>query len=158
MSEIQLIKQPGCKLVPANDVDYEIINKIRNGQLCLAKIVQPRNPKFHRRFFALLNFGYEYWNPEPIEIDGQVIEAEKNFERFRKDILIVSGFRTMVVNIKNEVRYEAESISFANMDETRFNEVYQLVFNTIWRLVLSKVSGMTEEIVENTMNQLLAFD
>lgn len=156
MTEIQMIKQPTGRFAAANDVDRETLDKIKNGQLCLVKITQPRNPAFHRKFFALLNFGYQYWEPQAEPING--VQPDKNFERFRKDVLILAGFRHAVVNVKNEVRYEADSISFANMDETRFQEVYQRVFDVLWRVVLSRVHGMTEDIVENTINQILEFD
>ncbi len=134
------------------------LNRVKNGALMLADVRQPRNAKFHRKFFALLNFAFDYWEPQPVELDGEIVTPEKNFERFRKDITILAGYRVMVVNIKNEVRYEAQSISFAEMDETEFNELYRAVFNTVWRLVLSRVHGMTEQVAENTINQLLSFD
>lgn len=156
MTTLQLIKMPGGMLRPANQVDAEKLEKITNGRLLLAEVTQPRNPSFHRKLFALLNFGFEYWTPEAESVNG--VTPEKNFERFRKDVLILAGFRTMVVNVKNEVRYEAESISFAKMDETRFAEVYQSVFNVIWRIVLSRIDGLTVEVVENTINQMLSFD
>jgi hypothetical protein len=117
---------------------------------------QPRNAKFHRKFFAMLGFAYEYWEPEINSINGMT--PEKNFDRFRKDALIIAGFRRLVVNIKGEARYEAESISFADMDELRFNDVYKSVFNVCWKMVLSKVQGMTEAIAENTIMQMMSFD
>jgi hypothetical protein len=158
MAELQLIKHPGGILRPANLADDEALQRIQNGKLVLADIKQPRNPTFHRRFFALLNFGFEYWNPLPVEIDGRTFEAEKNFDRFRKDVLILAGYRKVVVNIKNEARYEAESISFANMDETQFREVYRAVFSVLWRLVLQHVKGMTEEVAQKTMEDMLRFE
>lgn len=156
MTSLQLIKMPGGMLRPANQTDADVLEKVKNGGLLHAEVTQPRNPSFHRKLFALLNFGFEYWTPEAESVNG--VAPEKNFERFRKDVLILAGFRTMVVNVKNEVRYEAESISFAKMDETRFAEVYQSVFNVIWRIVLSRIDGLTVEVVENTINQMLSFD
>lgn len=158
MAEFQLIKMPGGTLRPANQDDADRLQRIENGRLVLADIKQPRNPLFHRKLFALLNFAFDYWTPEPMDFDEMTIEPEKSFDRFRKDVLILSGFRYAVVNIKNQVRYEAESISFAEMDETRFHEVYRAVFSTLWRMILSKVQGMTQQDVDNAINQLLSFD
>jgi hypothetical protein len=158
MAEVQLIKQPGGLLRPANQADADALEKIGNGRLLLADIKQPRNPLFHRKFFALLNLAFEYWNPGPVEVYGKEIEVAKSFERFRKDMLIIAGFRTVVVNVKNEARYEAQSISFGSMDETRFHEVYRAVFSACWRLVLSKVEGMTEAKVQQVVDELLRFD
>ena len=158
MSQVQLIKTPGGIFKPANQSDYDSLVKIKNGALVSAEIKQPRNPKFHRKLFAMLNFAFDYWNPEPVDIGGETIQPEKNFDRFRKDVTILAGYRIMTVNIKNEVRYEADSISFAKMDETQFAELYQSIFNVVWRLVLFKVQGMTPEAAENSISQLLGYD
>src|SRR3990167_438692 len=154
--DLHLIKTAGCGLRPANQNDSDILARLKTGALIHAEIKQPRNPLFHRKFFALLNFAFEYWAPQCDEIKGMV--PQKNFDRFRKDILITAGFRSLVVNIKGEARWEAESISFAKMDDTRFAEVYRLAFNACWTLVLSGVQGMTERVVEETINQILSFD
>lgn len=158
MSEIHFIKMPGGVLRPANQSDQDAVNKVRNGTLVVAEVKQPRNAAFHRKYFALLNLGFDYWEPEPIQIEGIEIVPEKNFDRFRKDVQILAGYRTLVVNLKNEVRYESQSISFGKMDEIEFNKLYESVYNLLWRMVLSKVKGMTPEVVESTMNQLLSFD
>jgi len=158
VADIQLIKMPGGLLRGANEPDAEVINAIKNGKRVRAKYAQPSNSLFHRKLFALLNFAFDYWQPD-IEIHDKLgIVPEKNFDRFRADVLILSGFRKLVVNVKGEVRYEAESISFANMDDTRFHEVYKAVFGTCWRLVLKNVQGMTEQVAHNTINTLLSFD
>lgn len=158
MTEVQLVKH-GQGLRPANEVDAAALQKIKTGALVLAEIKQPRNPKFHRKFFALLNLAFEYWAPGPVTLpDGSQIEAEKCFDRFRKDVLILAGFRKTVVNVKGEARLEAESVSFSSMDETRFNEVYRAAFGVCWRLVLRHIPGMTEQQAENTINQMLSFD
>lgn len=158
MAEIQLVKQSGS-LRPANEVDADVMRKIKTGALVLADIRQPRNPRFHRKFFALLNLAFDYWRPGPVTMpDGQQIDAEKNFERFRKDVLILAGFRKTVVNIKGEARLEADSISFASMDETQFNEVYKAVFSVCWRLVLRHIPNMTEEHAHNVINSMMEFD
>jgi len=154
--EISLIKTAGGGLRPENQNDADILARLKTGALIHAEIKQPRNPLFHRKFFALLNFAFEYWTPHCEEIRGMM--PQKNFERFRKDILITAGFRSLVVNIKGEARWDAESISFSKMDDTRFAEVYRLAFNACWTLVLSSVQGMTEQVVEETINQILAFD
>lgn len=159
MSVVQLIKMPGGSLRAAGESDAELLKRIKSGALVHADIKQPRNPMFHRRFFALLNLSFEYWQPGQVTMpDGSLIEAEKSFERFRKDALILAGFRKLVVNIKNEARYEAQSISFAAMDETEFQQVYRSVFGVCWRLVLIHVPNMTEEAAHNAINSILELD
>lgn len=153
--QLALIKLPGGIFRPANQSDADISEKIANNRYVTADIKQVRNPAFHAKFFALLDFGYGYFEPEPQKI-GE-LEAVKQFDRFRKDVTILAGHREAVINIKGEVRYEAKSISFGSMDEIEFNQLYKSVFEVIWRMVVSKVHGMTEEIAQNTIDQMLGF-
>lgn len=44
--------------------DQDILqSKTRLGDILVAEFRRLRNPAFHRRFFALLNLGFEYWEP-----------------------------------------------------------------------------------------------
>jgi hypothetical protein len=158
MIELQLIKMPNGVLRAANQQDSDSIKNIANGTLVNAKIVQPRNPKFHRKFFAMLGFFFELWEiPEDLDYKG--IKPEKNFDQFRKDILIAAGFRELIVNIKGECRFVASSISFSAMGDDEFAQVYKLVFNTCWRFVMNtSIAKLTPQQAENTINQMLEFD
>ena len=62
--ELQLIKQSSGILIPATPETSDILqSKIKLGSVLVAEFRQVRNPAFHRRFFALLNLGFEYWEP-----------------------------------------------------------------------------------------------
>lgn len=62
--ELQLIKQSSGILIPATPETSDILqSKIKLGTVLVAEFRQVRNPAFHRRFFALLNLGFEYWEP-----------------------------------------------------------------------------------------------
>lgn len=64
MAQLQLIKQSSGILIPATPETSDILqSKIRLGAVLEADFRQLRNPSFHRRFFALLNLGFEYWEP-----------------------------------------------------------------------------------------------
>lgn len=58
-------------------------------------------------------------------------EQYKNMEHLRKDLIIASGFYETRYNFEGVEIYEAESISFSSMDETKFNDLYNSVVNTI---------------------------
>jgi hypothetical protein len=153
--EYQLRKMPGPILIPMHDEDAERLQQVKNGALMLAEIKQPRNPAFHNKYFAMLNLAYGYWEPPEVELGG--LKAEKQFERFRKDIQVLAGYRVAIVNIKGEARYESESISFGSMEEGRFQEVYKNVFSVLWRLILSKVPNLTENEAHNLINSMAEF-
>lgn len=154
--QIQVIKQAGGMLRPANTIDAEALGKVKIGALLHGEFKQPRNPHFHRKFFAMLNFGYEYWSPPELEYEG--MKSEKSFERFRNEVTVLAGWYTVTTDLKGNVRLEPKSISFAAMDDTEFSELYKAVFNVIWKYVLSQVRGMTPELAESTINQLVSFD
>ncbi|HEE9993870.1 TPA: DUF1367 family protein [Citrobacter braakii] len=62
--ELQLIKQSSGILIPATPETSDVLqSKIKLGAVLVAEFRQVRNPAFHRRFFALLNLGFEYWEP-----------------------------------------------------------------------------------------------
>ena len=80
MSEIFLVRQ-GKSLLPANDSDHELLQKLKHGQVYKADIVAPRNLRFHRKLFALLNLTYEYWQPESLvsEVETQTVNNLKKY-------------------------------------------------------------------------------
>lgn len=64
MAQLQLIKQSSGILIPATPETGDFLHsKCKLGAVLVADFKQVRNPAFHRRFFALLNLGFEYWEP-----------------------------------------------------------------------------------------------
>ncbi|WP_024556632.1 DUF1367 family protein [Franconibacter pulveris 1160] len=64
MAQLQLIKQSSGILIPATPETSDFLHsKCKLGAVLVADFKQVRNAAFHRRFFALLNLGYEYWQP-----------------------------------------------------------------------------------------------
>ena len=104
----------------------------------------PRNPRFHRLFFALIHTGYAY-------IPGDVQDYYfKSVEGFRKSVLIAAGFTHVFWDIQRQSFIEeAESISFSNMDEARFKDVYERCKTVIFNLISKYV---TEEDFEKNLS------
>ena len=64
MAQLQLIKHSSNILIPATPETRDFLqSKCKLGAVLVADFKQVRNPAFHRRFFALLNLGFEYWEP-----------------------------------------------------------------------------------------------
>lgn len=194
MAELNFIKTAGV-LVPADEQSAAVFSKYKAGGVIKGEFKQVRNPKFHRRFFALLNLSFDYWEPSSgvlteqekriitkfvslLEIHSgnsgtitnlgreylkQVAERRKenipaitkSYEAFRKEIVIESGFYELV-HTTSGIKKQAESISFASMDEDRFREVYKAVFSTCWNRVLSK-SFPSEKEAQNAIDNLISF-
>ena len=146
MSEA-LLKKMGDVFIPvpsANNPDD--LQGIRSGDVIKVKFSRPRNPLFHRKYFAMLNVGFEAFEPDA---EHKGIQVQKNFERFRKDVIIASGFYEPVANINGDVRAEAKSISFGNMAEEEFNTLYNASCNVLLQKVLKNYTRADlDEIVE----------
>ncbi len=141
-------------LIPYDEAAAAFIKKMKVGELAHSDFKRVRNYKFHKKYFALVMFAFDQWEPQDgLTYQGQAVT--KNKERFRKDVAILAGFFESTVNLKGEVRLEAKSISFAQMDEIEFEALYNATINVILSRVLTRYSrGDLDEIVE----KLLRFD
>lgn len=124
----------GDTLVPAHDSDLEQIKRLPKLQPLRVSVKRMRNVQFHRKYFALLNLAFDYWEPE-----NQV--GEKNFDRFRKDIIILCGFYEQYIRLDGSTRLQAKSISFASMDEDEFEDLYSKTIDVIIKYVMTNYSG-----------------
>lgn len=136
----------------------KIAQRHKPGQVVVADVVVPRNSKFHRKYFALLKLGFEYWEPEHGQArtyKGHVIE--KNFERFRGDVAILAGFYEATWNINGDLRLEPKSISFVKMEEDEFEQLYNKTIQVLLDKVLA-AKGFTPAEVDRAVEELLRFD
>ena len=114
-------------------------------------ITKARNPQFHRKFFAMLNHAYESWEPYA-EYKGTRIE--KNFDRFRQELVILAGFYDIAPTISGDLRLVAKSISFGNMDEDEFAEVYSKVIDVVLAKILT---NYTRDDLDEVVDKLIGF-
>lgn len=144
---------------PADAEAQEVAKRHKPGQVVMADVVVPRNNKFHRKYFALLKLGFEYWEPEqgagPRAYKGHVIA--KNFDRFRGDVAILAGFYDATWNINGELRLEPKSISFVKMEEDEFEQLYHATVQVLLDKVLA-AKGFTPAEIDRAVEELLRFD
>lgn len=140
-------------LYPANEEAEDCLKKIPLHEWIQAEVVRPRNLQFHKKYYALLHVGFEAWEPAEKEFRG--LPAQKQFERFRKDVIIAAGYYDVVVNLKGEVRAEARSISFAKMTEDEFEKLYSNTINVLLEYVLK---GYHRADVDELVQHILDFD
>ena len=148
---LNLIKTAQGHLVPASEEDQEFLSKVKIGQVVSADFKKKRNYKFHKKLFALLNYAFD--NFEPVtEYKGQPVQ--KNRDRFREEITIMTGHYDVVATIGGEVRKQAKSISFASMDDEQFSRLYSGFVDVILQNVLT---NYTRDDFKRVEDQILGF-
>jgi hypothetical protein len=113
-----LCKNTLSGLVPLYPADFDEKRKLRLGIDYEVSVTNPRNVGFHRKFFALLNVGHENTH------------LDMPFETYRKYITVKAGYFKAYQTPKG-LFYDPESISFSNMTQDQFEEVYSRVLDKI---------------------------
>ena len=143
------MKVPGC-LIPQDDAAAEFIQKMKAGELLRGDFKRVRNYKFHRKYFALVGYAFDQWEPSELQYQGQPVR--KTIGRFRKDVAILAGFFETTVNLKGDVRLEAKSISFAQMDELEFEQLYSATVDVVLSRILTNYTRADlDAVVENLL-------
>lgn len=106
----------GLQPLYPSDVDEK--KKLKLGEMYEVEIKHPRNIGLHKKFFALINIGWEN------------SDLDMPFETYRKYITMKAGYFKTYTTDKGTF-YDAESISFSSMDQIQFEEVYDRVLNVI---------------------------
>lgn len=152
MTDIYLTKTPTGALVPADSQSAEYLQKQKVGQGFRASFVCVRNIRFHKKFFALLKYAFDCWQPEEKLYKGKPVA--KNFNQFRADITILAGYYETAIRMDGTVRVTPKSIAFPNMDEDEFSELYSSVIDVLLQRIFI---DQTREDVDNVVNNILAY-
>lgn len=146
MTKIKLIKQHGV-LLPFGPDAEAWMNTTKAGQVIEIDATRPRNWKFMKKYFALLNYAFAQW-------DIPDNDAAKDFDEFRKDLAIFAGYYKEVPKVGGGVKLKAKSISFNKMKEEEFQRLYSKTIDVLLDKILQT---HPEEDVHRVMNQLLGF-
>ncbi|APS35510.1 MULTISPECIES: DUF1367 family protein [Serratia] len=60
---IQLVKSAPTILTPATIEASDFVQRVKLGEWIQAEFRRVRNYQYHKRFFKLLQFGFDYWTP-----------------------------------------------------------------------------------------------
>lgn len=156
MAELLMVRLPTGGFAPATDEDAEAIRKIKAGSMVRCEVKMIRNYKFLQKWFVLAKFAFDIWSDtlEPQEYKG--VQVEPNFDRFRKDLIVLTGRFDAVYNARGDVRVEAKSISFANMSEQDFEALYSDTINVILKKILNS-TAMTEDQLRDHVETVLRY-
>ena len=99
-------------LEPAYANDEEVFRKLRLGNMYKADFRKARNPDHHRKAFVLIKLIF----------DNQ--EKYKNLEDLRTELKLQCGSYRHHIRSDGTVMYLPLSWSFADMDQTEFEKLY----------------------------------
>ena len=141
--KILFVKQPGGVLVPADDIEAGRMEKFKTGETYEVEIKRSRNPAFLRKAFVLFKFCFDHWQG-----DQSFLDEAAQFDKFRKDLTCLAGYRHTLVNIRGEVRVEAMSLSFGAMSAEEFDQCYHAIVNAALRNIFN---GSKDPDIENRL-------
>lgn len=117
--ELSLVKQSDNTFMAAFDSDYEKVLKIKTGEIYKCQITKPRSLGHHKKLFALFKLVF----------DNQ--ERFQHSEDLREQLIIEAGYFETYISLHGEVIKKAKSMSFANMDQFEFSELYERIKDVI---------------------------
>lgn len=147
----QFATRPGFCLVGMDESTQEYLDRLPTNTELMGNFTRPRNLAFHKKYFALLQVGFEHFEP-PELFKGNVVG--KNFDAFREQCIIGAGFYDVVYSITGDPRYIAKSISFANMSEHDFSDLYSKTIDVLLKYVLK---SYTRDDIDEVVNEVLGF-
>ena len=158
LAEAYFVKQPNGTLSPAYEADRETLSKIKAGSFVRLKLNRARNYQFHRKYFALINFSFDYFEIPDLPDDPEKkwmkhVMPGKNIDRIRKDLTILAGYHEVFYRVDDSVRIEAQSISFGSMSEDDFEKLYSATIEVVLKHVCKQFTGkMLDEVVDQALS------
>ena len=121
-------------LVPLGDDDYEEKKKLKLGQTYSVDVKIARNVDFHRKYFALISYAWEFLNE-------QETERFRTKENFRKYVEVAAGHCDVIFHPRLQEYIEIpKSISFGKMDNAKFSDLYKRVRDVIFSIIGNRVT------------------
>ena len=121
-------------LVPLGDDDYDEKKKLKLGQTYSVEVKVARNVDFHRKYFALISYAWEFLNE-------QETERFRTKENFRKYVEVAAGHCDVIFHPRLQEYVEIpKSISFGKMDNAEFSDLYKRVKDVIFSIIGNRVT------------------
>lgn len=127
-----LVKTPRG-FIPASDLDKEVTDKIAMGEEAEVEFRKARNPRFHRKFFAMLHI--VLMNQEKYStLEDLLVEVKVRIGHYKESILSTG-----------EIVYVPKSISFRKMNQLEFEKFYD---KSVDAILAGRIVDITKENLE----------
>lgn len=145
----------GQALVPTDLAQAQELEELQEvGGIFKVKVMQPRNPGFHRKGMALFRFLFNLWEPRLDCNPG--VPVAKHFDAFRGNLTIKAGFYKQVFNLEGGFELIPVELKWDAMDNIKFARVYSAVLNVGLEMI-GKADHITPEQADAAINHLLGF-
>jgi hypothetical protein len=142
MANLNIYRRTLDGFAPASDDAALFFGKTKLGQLVTLDGRRPRNLKFHRKFFALID--YVFSNQD----------RYANKEDLRVELELKAGSYREHVTTKGKLVYVPKSIAFDKMDDVEFEQLYNRVIDVVLKHF---VRGDTKENIDEQVNNILGY-
>lgn len=153
--EVFLVKTMSGALVPM-DQDIEAFKRFKAGSVIRCDIKEMRNGRFFKKYWALVKVAFDLWTETMPSVQYKGMDIAPNFDRFRKDLTVLSGYYNATFNVKGEVRMEPQSLKWSEMNEETFEDLYQKTITTIIEKIIPN-RKMTADDLNNWVFKVLEF-
>jgi hypothetical protein len=133
-----LAKRINAVLVPAFDSDLTLLKKLSNNEVYEVEIKLKRNYEFHKKFFALLNIGFD-----------NTKTGIEDFDMYRYYMTMKAGYY-IEVKTPGGVMYIPQSIQFNKMD----NSIFEKLYNAVLQQIILDTGAEPEDINNEIYNFL----
>lgn len=140
-----VLRRTADGFIPDTDFEADDLKKIPVGTKVLCEVKQPQCVEFHAKLVLLTKFLYQQWDQPDIPTKWGV--AKKSFDRFRKDLTILSGHYEQFVRLNGEIQTEAKSWKFSRMPMEEREELYHSIINVALERFMAEKGYNEDEII-----------
>ena len=155
--EVILRKLPSGAMAPIGEEEAQKLKRLKIGAGVRCKVVQIRNYKFLRKYFALINYLFDIWEDTMPRQQYRGMDVRPNVDKFREGLTILTGRYDATYDVFGGVHLEAHSISFANMEEAEFERLFSDTIQVALDRVLNR-PDLDEATIRAHVAEILRYD
>lgn len=150
-------KSPNGWLMPVGPEAERFVASLSAGQGVAVDAHSVADVRLLRKLFSLMALAFEAWEPNPDLVEHSD-SVRLDFDRFRKDLLILAGHYNRYVNAAGEVRLEAKSLSPAKCEGIDLQCIYRKVLDVVWTRILRHVRYASPIEAERVIEKLHTYE
>ena len=134
-------------LVPLYDSDLDMKRRLKVGSTVRCRVTNPRNYRFHKKFFALVRLTFDNL-PAPLVEQWGIRTEDDMLRRFKRDLGYFSSFTA--TDGTTEIEYR--SISFAAMEQHEFERFYD---DCVGLVLTRYIGGLDKKDLEEEIERFM---